>query len=115
MPLRLLGFLAAATSVLLLAGCESDRALEPASGGAGSPVERQCRRGSLGATNHCLGGRTMAVNARIIRGMKVLARHQRAVDSAWGQVRPNVRAAINAAQMDIAILLRGDQRERYMS
>jgi hypothetical protein len=44
----------------------------------------------------------------------VLARHQRAVDSAWGQVRPNVHAAINAAQMDIAILLRGDQRERYM-
>ena len=45
----------------------------------------------------------------------VLARHQRAVDSAWGQVRPNVHAAINAAQMDIAMLLRDDQRSRYLS
>lgn len=84
MPLRLLGFLAAATSVLLLAGCESDRALEPASGGAGSPVERQCRRGSLGATNHCLGGRTTSPtkvasksNARrVADGLHRLARRE---------------------------------------
>ena len=43
----------------------------------------------------------------------ILARHQREVDSAWTQIRPNVHAAIGMAQMEIAMLLRPDQRQRF--
>ena len=47
------------------------------------------------------------------RVREIVARHQHAVDSAWTQVRPNVHAAISAAQMEIAMVLRPDQRARY--
>lgn len=43
----------------------------------------------------------------------ILARHQQAVDSAWTRIRPTVHAAIGAAQMEIAMVLRPEQRERY--
>lgn len=49
---------------------------------------------------------------REIRG--ILARHQASVDSAWRAVRPNVHRAIGLAQMEIATVLRPDQRERYL-
>lgn len=44
----------------------------------------------------------------------ILARHQASVDSAWLAVRPNVHRAIGAAQMEIAMILRDDQRARYL-
>lgn len=49
------------------------------------------------------------------RVREILARRQQAVDSAWRVMRPNVHAAISGAQMEIAMMLRADQRERYMS
>jgi hypothetical protein len=50
--------------------------------------------------------------ARTVR--QILARHQASVDSAWLAVRPNVHRAIGAAQMEIAMVLRADQRARYL-
>jgi hypothetical protein len=50
--------------------------------------------------------------ARTVR--EILARHQSSVDSAWRAVRPNVHRAIGAAQMEIAMVLRPDQRPRYL-
>jgi hypothetical protein len=50
--------------------------------------------------------------ARSVRA--ILARHQSSVDSAWRAVRPNVHRAIGEAQMEIAVLLRPDQRARYL-
>ena len=50
--------------------------------------------------------------ARTVR--QILARHQSSVDSAWRAVRPNVHRAIGAAQMEIAMVLRADQRARYL-
>ena len=44
----------------------------------------------------------------------ILARHQSSVDSAWRAVRPNVHKAIDAAKMEIALVLRPDQRVRYL-
>lgn len=45
---------------------------------------------------------------------QILARHQESVDSAWRAVRPNVHRAIGSAQMEIAMVLRPDQRARYL-
>jgi hypothetical protein len=45
---------------------------------------------------------------------QILARHQQSVDSAWRAVRPNVHRAIGSAQMEIARVLRPDQRARYL-
>lgn|SRR5574338_371595 len=53
-----------------------------------------------------------AQQARAVR--EILARRQQSVDSAWRAVRPNVHRAIGLAQMEIAMILRPDQRERYM-
>lgn len=53
-----------------------------------------------------------AQQARAVRA--ILERHQQAVDSAWRAVRPNVHRAIDMAKMEIAMVLRPDQRERYM-
>ena len=50
--------------------------------------------------------------ARTVR--QILARHQSSVDSAWQAMRPNVHRAIGAAQMEIAMVLRADQRARYL-
>lgn len=50
--------------------------------------------------------------ARTVR--QILARHQSSVDSAWRAVRPNIHRAIGAAQMEIALVLRADQRARYL-
>lgn len=45
---------------------------------------------------------------------QILARHQESVDSAWRAVRPNVHRAIGSAQMEIAMVLRPEQRARYL-
>lgn len=48
-----------------------------------------------------------------LRVRAIVATHQRSVDSAWSRIQPNVHAAINAAQMEIAMTLRPDQRVRF--
>ena len=50
--------------------------------------------------------------ARTVR--QILARHQSSVDSAWQAMRPNVHRAIGEAQMEIALVLRPEQRVRYL-
>ena len=44
---------------------------------------------------------------------RVLARHQRVIDSAWVAVRPVVRSAIDSAQMEIVDILTAEQRVKY--
>ena len=45
---------------------------------------------------------------------RVLAQRQAQIDSAWSALRPAVRAAVDSTQMEIAILLRPDQRAKFM-
>jgi hypothetical protein len=44
----------------------------------------------------------------------ILTRSQEAVDSAWRQLRPSVRATIDSAQREIVNVLRPDQRPKYL-
>ena len=44
----------------------------------------------------------------------ILTRRQEAVDSAWRQLRPSVRATIDSAQREIVNVLRPDQRPKYL-
>ena len=43
----------------------------------------------------------------------VLARHQQVVQHAWEQLRPQVQGAMREVHLEIAELLRPEQRERY--
>jgi uncharacterized membrane protein len=43
----------------------------------------------------------------------VLARHQQLVQRTWEQVRPEVQSAMREVHIEIAELLRPEQRERY--
>lgn len=52
-----------------------------------------------------------AQHAAIVR---VFARHQATIDSAWRTVRPAVRAAMDSSQMEIYNVLRPDQRPRFL-
>jgi hypothetical protein len=53
-------------------------------------------------------------DSQVVAVRAILERHQTAVDSAWQAIRPNVHAAIAAAQLEIAQVLRPEQRERYL-
>ncbi|MGH7626721.1 MAG: hypothetical protein ACREOJ_15570 [Gemmatimonadaceae bacterium] len=46
--------------------------------------------------------------------VSILTRHQTAIDSAWRALRPEVRATIDSAQMEIVNVLHPDQRGRYL-
>jgi len=43
----------------------------------------------------------------------ILARRQQAIDSAWRELEPGVRATIDSAQREITAVLRPDQRATY--
>jgi hypothetical protein len=44
---------------------------------------------------------------------RVLANHQRVIDSAWAVVHPVVRSAIESAQAEIVAILTAEQRIKY--
>ena len=44
----------------------------------------------------------------------VLTHRQAAIDSAWTALQPNMRAAVDSSQMEIARLLRPDQATKFL-
>jgi hypothetical protein len=44
----------------------------------------------------------------------ILTRHQATIDSTWRAMQPNMRAAIDSTQMEIATVLRADQQAKFI-
>lgn len=76
---------------------------------SGGPSAAEVHEAAMAEMNEALG----LDEEQIEQIHAVLARHQQLVQRTWEQVRPEVQNAMREVHIEIAELLRPEQRERY--